>query len=191
MVRHILVGFQHISSYQSFLAWLTFRPGLEALLMIGKFVDDPAKAAVWKNRQGDWTLYQKTFSGGALESNSLPQSAAFRQVLGRLNDDFMHPNPNFAYRDSTQGDQGNAVSLEIQFFDADPDIHEAHLLAYLNLLNLVVSASEGIVNSLCGPPAVASPGEDYSKQQNLRAAQVAARNASARRVLEDLGLWKF
>ncbi len=39
LVRHSFFGFQHIASYQSFLAWLTFRPGLEALLILGKWVD--------------------------------------------------------------------------------------------------------------------------------------------------------
>jgi len=191
MVRHTLVGFQHISSYQSFLAWLTFRPGLEALLMIGKFVDDPANAAIWKNRQANRKSYHECFSGGALESKSFPQSAAFRQILGRLNDDFMHPNPNFAYRDSTQRDQGNTVLLEIHFFDRDLELHEAHILAYLNLLSLILGASEGMVNNLCGPSALAPPREDYSKQQNLRAAKIAAGNDSARKVLEELGLWRF
>ncbi len=50
LARRTLIGFQHLSFYQSFLAWLTFRPGLEALLMTGKFVDGPANADVWKNR---------------------------------------------------------------------------------------------------------------------------------------------
>jgi len=43
------------------LAWLTFRPGLEALLMTGKFVDVPANADVWKNREADWKAYQEVF----------------------------------------------------------------------------------------------------------------------------------
>src|ERR1700739_1899623 len=46
LVRHLMFGFEHLSCYQSFLAWLTFRPGLEALLIIGKFVDDVANAKI-------------------------------------------------------------------------------------------------------------------------------------------------
>src|SRR5258707_2104348 len=61
LARRTLIGFQHLSFYQSFLAWLTFRPGLEALLMTGKFVDGPANADVWKNREADWKAYQKVF----------------------------------------------------------------------------------------------------------------------------------
>lgn len=48
LTRHVIFGFQHIASYQSFLAWLTFRPGLEAFLILGKFVDNPSNAEIWK-----------------------------------------------------------------------------------------------------------------------------------------------
>src|SRR5713101_2694800 len=41
LTRHAIFGFHHIASYQSFLAWLTFRPGLEAFLILGKFADNP------------------------------------------------------------------------------------------------------------------------------------------------------
>ncbi len=51
LIRHVIFGFEHLSCYQSFLAWLAFRPGLEALLIIGKFVDDPANAKIWLNRK--------------------------------------------------------------------------------------------------------------------------------------------
>ncbi len=46
LFRHAILGFQHLASYQSFVGWLAFRPGLEALLIIGKFVDDRASSAV-------------------------------------------------------------------------------------------------------------------------------------------------
>jgi hypothetical protein len=192
LVRHTLVGFQHITSYQSFLAWLTFRPGLEALLMIGKFVDDPVNARIWKNRETDSKAYRNTFQGSALESKSLTNSADFRQVLRRLNDEFMHPNPDFAFRDSTQAAQNNAVLLEIQFFDTSPELHEAHLLAYMNLIDCVVRASEGLVNALCGShPAASGIRQAYSKQESARASGLAARNSSAKKVLLELGLWNL
>ena len=192
LIRHTLLGFQHITSYQSFLAWLTFRPGLEALLVIGKLVDSPKNAAIWKNRQNDWKKYSKTFSGSALESRSLPLSADFRQVLSRLNDDFMHPNPDFAYREATQKDEGKTVLLEIQFFDTDADVHEAHLLAYLNLLRLMAEASEALVGNLCGPsPLSQAARSGFSEREDIRAKQLADRNALAKKILEELGLWKF
>ena len=86
LVRHLVFGFEHLSSYQSFLAWLTFRPGLEALLIIGKFVDDVANAKTWREREVNPRAYRQEFSGSALESKSLSRSADFRQVLTHLND---------------------------------------------------------------------------------------------------------
>jgi len=190
LARHTLVGFEHLTYYQSFLAWLAFRPGLEAFLMIGKFVEDPANADIWKNRQSDWKSYKKTFSGSALESKSLAQSAAYRQILTHLNGEFIHPNPDFAYRDAAQKNNGKSVLLEIQCFDGDPDIHEGHLLAYLNLLDLVVVGSENLVTNLCGPPVAASTRETYSKQQFNRAKQLATKNGVSKKVMEELGNWK-
>ena len=187
---HVLVGFQHVSSYQSFLAWSTFRPGLEALLIIGKFLDDPANAGIWKNRQTDPHLYRKTFSGKSLESVSLPKSSVFRRVLTRLNDDFMHPNPHFAYRGATQTARGTGVQLDIQLFDTAPDIHEAHLLSYMNLLDCIVSASEGLVNNLCGKTAV-SVRHRYTTHEQPRATQLASRSVAGKRIMEELGLWSF
>ena len=51
--RHVVLGFQSLLSYQSFLTWLTFRPGLEAFLFIGKWVDDP----------NPWFAYREQSSG--------------------------------------------------------------------------------------------------------------------------------
>jgi len=191
LTRHTLVGFEHLSSYQSFLAWLSFRPGLEALLITGKFVDDPRNAGIWKNRQTDWKLYDRTFSGSGLESKSIAQSRAFRKILSRLNDELMHPNPSFTYRDATQEDEGNDVLLEIQCFDTDADIHEAHLLAYLNLLDLVIGTSTSLVDALCGAASTAPAREEYATQQLVRATRLAARNCLAKKVMQELGLWKM
>jgi hypothetical protein len=135
LVRHLVFGFEHLSSYQSFLAWLTFRPGLEALLIIGKFVDDVANAKIWREREVNPKAYRQEFSGTALGSKSLPRSADFRQVLTHLNDEFMHPNPAFTYRDTTVKTDAAGHLIEIQFFDVSANLHEAHLLAYLNLMD--------------------------------------------------------
>jgi hypothetical protein len=77
LIRHSIFGFQHISSYQSFLCWLTFRPGLEALLILGKFADDPNNAYIWANRESDPRSYKQTFDGKKLVSKTLPRSADF------------------------------------------------------------------------------------------------------------------
>ncbi len=117
LVRHAIFGFQHLVSYQSFLAWLTFRPGLEAFLILGKWVDDPNNAKIWKERQINRKAYKNAFSGQNLVSKSLPRSADFQRVLSRLNDDFMHPNPDFTYRHHRLVDQESSFYLKLHYFD--------------------------------------------------------------------------
>lgn len=192
LVRHSILGFQQLASYQSYLSWLTFRPGLEALLILGKLVDDPANATIWRQRETNRTAYERTFSGPGLLSTSLPRSAEFRQVLSRLNDQFMHPNPDFAYRDTTIRDEGPTVAVAIQFFDVRAEIHEAHLLAYLNLLDTIVSASERLINGLLGSQFEIEGGrETLAISQAPRATRLATRDPLARTIMEELGLWHF
>ena len=75
--RHCILGFENIATYQSYLMWSNFRTGLEALLIIGKFVDDPVNAKVWLNRssnlQADKKAYSKTFSGQGLRSRAVSE----------------------------------------------------------------------------------------------------------------------
>jgi hypothetical protein len=170
---------------------MTFRPGLEALLIIGKLVDDPHNADVWKNKCADWKLYNNTFSGGALDSKSLPWSKELRRVLSRLNDDFMHPNPTFTYRDSRYMSVGADLLLEIKFFDVDDNLLEAHLLSYLNLLDLIAKASEDLIDNLCGPLPACSTYKSLAKQKSERALRVASKDILAKQVMNDLGIWSI
>lgn len=191
LLRHVIFGFEHLSCYQSFLAWLTFRPGVEALLIIGKFVDDPANAKTWLEREIDPKAYRQTFWGNALESKSLPRSAELRQVLTRLNDEFMHPNPAFTYRDTTVKTDSAGHLVEVQFFDVNADLHEAHLLAYLNLLDIIVATSDSLVTALCGTPGANPPAQQaYETKEQSRATQL-ARDAIAKKIMQELGLWKL
>jgi hypothetical protein len=167
---------------------LTFRPGLEALLIIGKFVDDVANAKTWREREVNPKAYRQEFSGGALESKSLPRSADFRQVLTHLNDEFMHPNPAFTYRDTTVKADAAGHLIEIQFFDVSANLHEAHLLAYLNLMDNIVTASDSLVAALCGPTGVAEPARTDEPKERNRAVQL-AKDATAKKVMQELGLW--
>lgn len=188
LVRHLVFGFEHLYCYQSFLAWLTFRPGLEALLIIGKFVDDVANAKIWREREVNPKAYRQAFSGSALESKSLPRSADFRHVLTHLNDEFMHPNPAFTYRDTTVKTDAAGHLIEIQFFDLRADLHEAHVLAYMNLMDNIVMASDSLVTALCGPTDVGAPVQTYEAKERNRAVQ-SARNATAKKIMQELGLW--
>jgi hypothetical protein len=195
LVRHCMLAFQQSVSYQSFLAWLAFRPGLEALLVAGKWVDEPSTARIWKERDADRALYLKTFSGEGLISASLERSGDFRRVLSRINDQFVHPNPNFAYRDSSVREAtAQTVVFETSFFDRQAELHEAHLLAYLNLLNEIVISCDHLIERICGSPrssALSTASWPVSKYEALRAKRLADHSLVAKPIMEELGLWRF
>ncbi|HTF69516.1 MAG TPA: hypothetical protein VK638_43240 [Edaphobacter sp.] len=46
----------------------------------------------------------------------------------------MHPNPDYTYRNirRVEIDNSKDLLLQVEFFDATPELREAHLLAYLN-----------------------------------------------------------
>jgi hypothetical protein len=192
LVRHAIFGFQHLASYQSFLAWLTFRPGLEAFLILGKWVDDPNNARTWKERQANRKKYKNAFSGQNLVSKCLPRSADFQKVLSRLNDDFLHPNPDFAYRHHDLEDQGSSFYLKIHYFDTDSDLHEANLMAYLNLLDQILVSSEGLINALFGPPPLGLIiRQPFAQIALSRATTLATQDTMAKQTMEEFGLWEF
>ena len=112
-------------------------------------------------------------------------------MLTRLNDNFMHPNPDFTYRDSTQLDEGNSVLLRIELFDVDPGMHEACLLAYLNLVAVVLEESCKLVFDLLGIGDPQDGLNHYEKTNELRARQLVSTNAAAKQILKDYGLWRI
>lgn len=192
LIRHAIYGFQHLASYQSFLAWLTFRPGLEAFLILGKWVDDPNNEKIWKERQVNRKAYKNAFSGQNLVSKSLPRSADFQRVLSRLNDDFMHPNPDFTYRHHQLEDQGSSLYLKLHYFDVDSRLHEAHLLAYLNLLDQILFPSKSLVETILGSPSqepvIIKP---FCQIAVARATVIVKQDHIAKKVMEELGLWEL
>jgi hypothetical protein len=194
LIRHCMVGFQQLVSYQSFLAWLAFRPGLEALLVAGKWVDEPNTARIWREREADRALYIKTFSGEGLTSASLQRSSDFRRVLTRINDQFVHPNPNFAYRESRLREaSAETLVLETSFFDREAELHEAHLLAFLNLLNEILTSCDRLVEQICGSPRNSDLRTvNWSvSEYRARAKRLAESSPIAKSIMEELGLWRF
>jgi hypothetical protein len=193
--RHSVLGFENIASYQSYLMWPNFRPGLEAFLIIGKVVDDPANAKIWLNRASSNPAHRKAytaaFSGPRLSPKSLSHGNDFREVLTHLNDTYMHPNPDFTYRDSTQVASGRDLMLRIELFDVDPRLHEAHLLAYLNLLATVVEDSCKLVIQLLGNGDPRDGLNLYEGANRNRAVQLSTGVPEAQEILGRYGLWKF
>jgi hypothetical protein len=190
LANHLLLGFDHLANYQSFLAWPAFRPGLEALLFIGKWVDDPNVVEIWKDRHNHRNEYRALFSGRGLISRSLPRSAEFRNVLSRLNDEYLHPNAEFGYR-QTRIHQASlqTLVLESPLFDRDPTIHEAHLLAYLHLSELICASSAALITSLLGRTEESETSAPSASSDRAKA--LAGAHTVAKKVLEELGLWSF
>lgn len=188
LVNHLLLGFDHVASYQSSFAWPAFRPGLEALLFIGKWVDDPSVVEIWKDRQNHRNEYRRIFSGRGLISRSLPLSEEFRAVLNRMNDEYLHPNSDFGYRQTrVRPASSETFVLESPLFDRDPAIHEAHLLAYLHLTELICSSSATLLTNLLGGSEKVEVREPSVKDD--RANEIAEANEDAKKILEELGLW--
>ena len=82
-------AFESLSRFQSSEAWLIFRPGLEAALFMGKFVENPENATIWKDRYNNLKEYKKIFQGNGLISNSLPRAEKYQKVMKYINDRFM------------------------------------------------------------------------------------------------------
>jgi hypothetical protein len=189
LVNHLVFGFDHLASYQSFLAWPALRPGLEALLFIGKWVDDPRVVGIWKDRQNHRDEYRRLFSGRGLISRSLPRSSEFRSVLNHMNDEYLHPNSNFGYRQTrVRPASPESLVLESPLFDREPAIHEAHLLAYLHLSELICESSSALLTNLLGQSKNAEVSE---LSVNCDRANEIAEVYGAKKVLEELGLWEF
>jgi hypothetical protein len=95
MQRQSRAAFESFAVYQAYQAWVLLRPGVEALLMVGKFLDDPKFADLWQNRKKDPDAYRKAVSGKKLRSVGLPASDKIQSVLSRINDDFVHANVDY------------------------------------------------------------------------------------------------
>ena len=108
-------------------------------------------------------------------------------MLSRLNDNFTHPNPDFVYRDQSYRDE----RLLVQFLEARPEIYEAHLLAYVNLVDRITFASEGLVAKVLGAEVPGTARVPYATTALTRATRIASADKLARRVMVELGLWRF
>ena len=149
MQRQALAAFWALASHQSYQTWVLLRPGVEAALIIGKWVDDKANSDIWSRRKEDPDAYRKTYQGKKLVSRSLSCSAAIQAVLRRINDDFVHPNPEYYHRHTELKDAGpDSVYLMVHYFDRDDVEHRANVLAFLHLLLVLQDALAELVGSL-------------------------------------------
>jgi hypothetical protein len=152
-------------------------------------VDDPTNAKVWEDRKQDWRSYQKAYSGQALRSKSLPSSDGIQRVLSKVNDDFVHANPDYYGRHLKMGagDPGY-VNFWLGYFDEDI-LHEAHVLAFLHLLLVM---QEGLASLLARLFATGvtlqAPLASFLRDFAARVTELASQSEDAASTLQQLGL---
>jgi hypothetical protein len=187
--RQSRAAFEAFSGFQSYQAWVLMRPGIEAALIIGKWVDDPASAKVWKNRDQDRKAYGSQYTGRALRSKSLPGSDRIQAMLAKVNDDFVHSNPDY-YSRHLDGTIANPeyVNMVLGYFDDDA-LHEVHVLAFLHLLLVIEESIAGLIAKVFGSKAVVNvPMRAFEAQFGGRVKELAANSEEGAAALTDLGL---
>ena len=187
--RQSRAAFEAFAVYQSYQAWVLLRPGVEALLIVGKWVDDPASASVWENRKQDRRGYQKAYSGQALRSNSLASSDSIQGVLSKVNEEFVHANPDYYGRhlEMGVGDPGY-VSFWLGYFD-EGALHEAHVLAFLHLLLVMQEGLASLFARLfAARVTLRAPLISFRSKFGARMTELASQSKDAAATLQQLGL---
>jgi len=187
--RQALAAYEFFSSCRPYQGWLLFRPGIEAVLIAGKWFDDPAMFRLWKERRVRSTEYMEKYSGKHLRSRSLPNSERLQAVLRRINDDYPHFNNDYWNRHlSLRPQDPNAFLLRLEYFD-DGWLSEAHALAFLHLLAVLFDSfaamfAKGLVGFEVPPRTDA-----ITELLDPRIRRLAQQFPDARLVLHDIGLW--
>ena len=187
--RQSRAAFEALTAFQPYLAWVLFRPGIEALLIIGKWVDDPSNAKVWQNRKDDRRGYQNAYSGKALKSTSLPSSDRIQRVLSKVNDDFVHANPDYYSRHLKAGigDPGY-VNFWLDYFEDDV-LQQAHTVAFLHLLLVMQDALASLLANLFAVPVIlVSPLVLFRAKFDTRMTGIAAASSDFAAIPDQLGL---
>ena len=187
--RQVTAAFEAFASFQSFHGWVIVRPGIEAALVVGKFIDDRKFFEIWMNRIADRKAYRKSFTGAALISKSLPSSASIQAVLSKVNDDFVHANPEYYYRHLELTAQGtDQLNIAVTYFDDNAN-HLAHTLAFLHLVLMIQESLAGLLNGLYGQPVkLRFSAEGFRKDFRKELEVAVSKVASGQNIVEELGL---
>lgn len=194
MQRQARNAFENISAYQSYQAWVTLRPFVEASLIVGKWMDDPHNAEIWMSRGENKNAkreYQDTYSGKGLLSKALPHAKAIRAVLTRINDEFMHTNPRYYTGAITFSANVSPTTSGyfIDYTDNQAD-HRAHLHAFLHLLYFTLdSVVQMLVTKYGENKQLAVDLPKLEREFQATVAAIARSDQIHRRVLINLGLW--
>ena len=188
--RQTYTAFDVLTADQSYHAWLLLRPGIEATLIIGKWVDDPQNAKIWQNRDKDPGAYRKAYTGKALRSASLPGSDHIQTVLSRINDRFVHANLDYYHRHLNVGPgTPGHVSLLVSYFENDT-LQLVNVFAFLHLLLVLQDALLALFNKLFDTSAALPSGLALFRDTfGKRIGDLARVNNEYKGILSDLGDW--
>jgi len=190
MARQALNAFEAMAVFQSYQSWVTLRPGLESALIMGKWVDDPNNSTIWENREINKKEYLNTYQGIKIVSKSLPDSQVIQKVLGKINDDFMHLNPDYYNRHlKTKDLSTESILLNIEFND-DAINHKAHLYSFLHLTRfLLQSVGEMFKKEFGEFPELDANLNSLQQRFAQRVAALIKKEPKTKCVLEKIGLW--
>jgi len=191
MQRQNRSAFEALSSFRSYEAWLLFRPAIESALICGKWIDDPKNARIWAERRLKPKPYRKAYQGTALQSRSLPLSPQIQAVLAKINDDFVHPNPNYYERHlSFRPLDERHVGVTLGYFDDEPHA-EASVYSLFHLTLVVQGALRDMLANffpaLSGLDLGHAP---FLSEYEPRVTALAQTHPEVHDTLKDLGLWR-
>jgi hypothetical protein len=193
MQRQAMAAFWALASHQSYQTWVLLRPCVESALIIGKWVDDLENASIWSKRLEDPKTYRKTYQGKEMVSKSLPRSEDIRGVLRRINDNFLHPNPDYYYRHTELRDAGpESVFMLVHYFDREDAEHRANVFAFLHLLLVIQESLSQLVRDLFPRERRVKVGLDvFEKEFKAKVDEFLSENPQMRQLLVDFGLWEL
>jgi hypothetical protein len=187
--RQAMSAFEALSSFRSYEAWVLLRPAIEATLIMGKWVDDPANADIWSNRHTRKTEYVRTYTGKWIVSDSLPRAAELRAVMDKINDEYVHANePYYAKHLNATALADERILVRLEFFDERLDA-EPNALAFLHLVAVVADSLDEMLAMTLPTTGPHRPG--LPKLRSALSPHVASCRAQGRstHILSEYGLW--
>jgi hypothetical protein len=189
--RQVLVAFEMFASFRCHQAWLLFRPGLEAMLIGGKWLDDKSTVQVWKRRREDPDTYRKTFSGKSLRSKCLPSSTQIQDALKFLNDAFLHSNAEYCERHaSLTAVNDDNLHYRLEYFDTEI-VTDVHLLAFFNLSRVVIESFNQAVETRLSASHREISVSVLATELRPRVDAIAKQDDRAVQTLRSIGLWEI
>ena len=124
-----------------------------------------------------------------LRSKALSRSDELQRVLSRINDDFMHANPEYYTRHTVvEPVDENNLRILVNYFDAEDD-NEAHTLALLHLLVVVQESVLALFAAIFGTLPLKTMGlSSFEKAHEQRARDLLKRSPQHEAVLQEFGL---